>query len=216
MPPEYQPASSLANRTYIGLLIAQFLAAFNDQAIHASAMFFAINTHTLTEASAISLMPILFYAPWAIFCTLAGYMADRFSKRVSLVFWKFAEIAVTALSFLGFWIGTHGHPHIGSWIVLSTVFLMGTHSAFFVPAKYGVMPEILRPHLLSRGNGLLESLSFLAVILGTVAGGVLSFLFLRHEYVIGAILFGLAVIGAVASLLIHRMPAANPSMRFPR
>jgi len=211
----HQPANTLGNRTYIGLLIAQFLAAFNDQAIHASAMFFAINTQTLTEESAISLMPILFYAPWAIFCTLAGYMADRYSKRASLVFWKFAEIAITALALLGFWLGTHGHPQTGSWIVLSTVFLMGTHSAFFVPAKYGVMPEILQPHLLSKGNGLLESLSFLAVILGTVSGGVLSFLFLRQEYIIGFILLGLAVIGSIASLLIHRMPAANPGLKFP-
>ncbi len=178
-------------------------------------MFFAINTQTLTEASAISLMPILFYAPWAMFCTLAGYLADRYSKRATLVFWKFAEIAITALAFLGFWLGTHGHPQFGSWIVLSTVFLMGMHSAFFVPAKYGVMPEILRPHLLSKGNGLLESLSFLAVILGTVSGGVLSFLFLRQEYIIGVILILLAAIGAAASLFIERVPAANPGLKFP-
>jgi MFS family permease len=79
------------------------------------------------------------------------------------------------------------------------------------------MPEILPPHLLSRGNGLLESLSFLAVILGTVAGGVLSseFLFKGREYYIGLILVGLAVVGAVASLLIHAMPAANPNRPFP-
>lgn len=215
VPGLHQPAGTLRNRTYIGLLIAQFLAAFNDQAIHASAMFFAINTQTLTEASAISLMPILFYAPWAIFCTLAGFYADRYSKRATLVFWKFAEVAITALALLGFWLGTHDSPRLGAWIVLSTVFLMGTHSAFFVPAKYGVMPEILKPHLLSKGNGLLESLSFLAVILGTVSGGVLSFLFLRQEYIIGVILLSLALIGAVASMLIHRMPAANPSLKFP-
>src|SRR5947208_11147655 len=144
------PADSLATRTYAGLLAAQFLAAFNDQAIHAAAMFFAINTHTLSEAQAISLMPILFYAPWAVFCTLAGYLADRFSKRNTLVFWKGAEIGITALALFGFWLGTGGgHAHAGSWLVLSTVFLMGTHSAFFVPAKYGIMPEILQSHLLS-------------------------------------------------------------------
>ena len=57
----FQPADTLRSRTFIGLLFAQFLAAFNDQAIHASAMFFAINQGTLTEAQAISLMPILFY-----------------------------------------------------------------------------------------------------------------------------------------------------------
>lgn len=211
------PAPTLANRTYLGLLAAQFLAAFNDQAIHAAAMFFAINTQTLSEAQAISLMPIMFYAPWALFCTLAGYLADRYSKRTTLVAWKLAEVGITGLALFGFWLGTDGgHSHIGSWVVLSTVFLMGTHSAFFVPAKYGAMPEILESQLLSRGNGILESLSFLAVILGTVSGGVLSFVYLRREANIGLILVALALIGALASLLIRRMPAASPNRRFPR
>jgi MFS family permease len=222
MPPTNSPindtshqAQTLANKTFIGLLIAQFLAAFNDQAIHASAMFFAINKKTLTEASAISLMPILFYAPWAIFCTLAGYLADRYSKRNSLIFWKLAEVGITLLTLVGFVVGNRVHPVVGSWIVLSTVFLMGTHSAFFVPAKYGAMPEILAPHLLSKGNGLLESLSFLAVILGTVCGGLLSFLFQDREGVIGIILMVLAIVGAAASYLIQPMPAANPTRPFP-
>ncbi len=138
----YQPANTLYSRTFIALLIAQFLAAFNDQAIHASAMFFAINKSILNEAQAISLMPILFYAPWAIFCTLAGYLADRYSKQSSLIFWKMAELLITAIALLGFWLGNQDYDE-GPWIVLSTVFLMGLHSAFFVPAKYGIMPEIL-------------------------------------------------------------------------
>src|SRR5262249_18671403 len=216
LPPPALPASGLRSRTFIGLLIAQFLAAFNDQAIHASAMFFAINTQTLTERDAISLMPILFYAPWAIFCTIAGYLADRYSKRDSLVVWKLAEVGITALALVGFWLGSHGHPAVGAWLVLAMVAGMGTHSAFFVPAKYGLMPEILPAEQLSKGNGILESLSFLAVVLGTVCGGVLSFLFLRSEWVIGLILFGLGVIGAAASLLIRRVPAANPGRAFPR
>src|SRR5262245_57819286 len=115
------PADTLATRTYAGLLAAQFLAAFNDQAIHASAMFFAINTDTLSKAQAISLMPILFFAPWAVFCTLAGYFADRFSKRNTLVFWKIAEIGITLVALLGFWLGTGGnYQHTGAWVVLST------------------------------------------------------------------------------------------------
>ncbi len=214
----FKPADTLLSRTYLGLIIAQFLAAFNDQAIHASSMFFAIRHHTLNEAQAISLMPILFYAPWAIFCTLAGYLADRFSKRNSLVFWKVAEIGITLVALTGFWLGSvHGMTNLGPAIVLSTVFLMGTHSAFFVPAKYGAMPEILQPHLLSKGNGILESTSFLAVILGTVGGGILSDerVFQGREYFIGLILLTLAVIGALASLLIRRMPAANPTRPFP-
>ena len=98
----------------------------------------------------------------------AGYLADRYSKRNALVMWKVAEVLICAVAALGFYLGRNGEETVGPWLVLGTVFLMGTHSAFFVPAKYGVMPEILQPHLLSRGNGILESLSFLAVILTLV------------------------------------------------
>jgi MFS family permease len=215
----FQAATTLRSRTYLGLIVAQFLAAFNDQCIHASAMFYAINHGVLREDMAISLMPILFFVPWVIFCTLAGYLADRFSKRQSLVFWKVAEIVITMVALGGFFLGTvlH-HPVWGAAIVLSTVFLMGTHSAFFVPAKYGVMPEILHPSLLSKGNGVLESTSFLAVILGTVTGGILSSdgVFKGREQYIGLVLLCLAIIGAGASLLIAKMPAANPYRAFPR
>jgi MFS family permease len=209
------PVGGLRSRTFVGLLVAQFFAAFNDQAIHAAAMFFAINKQLLTEKTAISLMPILFYSPWAIFCTVAGHLADKYPKRNTLVAWKVAEVVITAVALAGFYLGNHGMPTAGPWLVLGCVFLMGVHSAFFVPAKYGVMPEILPPHLLSRGNGLLESLSFLAVILGTVCGGVLSYLFLGREQYIGWVLFALAVVGAAASLLIRPMPAADPHRRLP-
>ena len=214
-PDSYQH-SGLKSRTFIGLLVAQFLAAFNDQAIHASAMFFAINTQAFTEENAIGLMPILFYAPWAIFGTIAGWLADRYSKRNALVLWKIAEVGITAIALVGFYLGRNGYPELGPYVVLATVFLMGTHSCFFVPAKYGVMPEILPHHQLSKGNGILESLSFLAVILGTVSGGVLSYLYQGQEVVVGIILLSLAIIGAVASFLIRKMPASNPTKPFPR
>src|SRR3954470_2775190 len=121
------PTDTLRNRTFVALLVAQFLAAFNDQAIHASAMFFAINRKILTDKQAITWMPVLFYAPWAVFVTLAGYFADRFPKRTSLVVWKLAEVGIMAVATAGFWAGVHGHP-AAAWVVLSCVFLMGTHS----------------------------------------------------------------------------------------
>lgn len=216
-PPSSHPShvGGLGSRTFVGLLVAQFFAAFNDQAIHAAAMFFAINKQLMTEADAISLMPLLFYSPWAIFCTVAGHLADKYPKRNTLIVWKVAEVLVCAVALGGFYLGTHGYDTLGPVLVLACVFLMGVHSAFFVPAKYGVMPEILPPHLLSRGNGLLESLSFLAVILGTVCGGVLSYLFLRNEEMIGVVLLALAVVGAAASFLIRKMPAANPDRKLP-
>src|SRR5205085_9459079 len=122
------------------------------------------------------------------------------------VIWKFSEIVIAAVALTGFIMGGHS----GAWIVLSTVFMMGTHAAFFAPAKYGAMPEILQPHILSRGNGILESTTFLAAILGTVTGGALMHVFHHREYMIGVILLGLSVIGVVFSYMIAYLPPAAP------
>lgn len=216
----YQPAENLTNRTFVGLIVAQFLAGFNDQAIHASAMFYAIHTGILSETAAIALMPVLFFAPWAIFCTLAGYFADRYSKTMTLRFWKISEVVISLILLLGFYLGSNAHlPEIGGWIVMSCVFMMGTHAAFFAPAKYGAMPEILRPHVLSRGNGVLESTTFLASIFGTVSGGMLFYLFSSkfpdQEIWIGIILLALSIIGAAFSFMIIWLPAASPERPFP-
>lgn len=213
---QYQPAENLTNRTFVGLIIAQFLAGFNDQAIHAAAMFYAMHTKILSQANAITLMPILFYAPWAIFCTLAGYYADRYSKTMTLRLWKLSEVVISIFLIAGFYLGSvAGMPHVGGWIVMSCVFMMGTHAAFFAPAKYGAMPEILQPHILSRGNGILESTTFLASILGTVSGGLLFSVFRNNEVWIGIILLVLSIIGAVASFMIAWLPPASPEKLFP-
>ena len=157
--PDFEPSPSLKSRTFLGLLVAQFLAAFNDQAIHASAMFFAIHKNTLTEAKAISLMPILFYAPWAMFCTLAGYLADRYSKRNSLVFWKVAEIGITLIALAGFWLGSaltncasraRGSccPPSSSW---------ARTAPFSCRPSTAPCRKSCSRNLLSQGNGILES-----------------------------------------------------------
>lgn len=211
----FTPADKLTNKTFVGLIIAQFLAGFMDQAIHASAMFYAIHQGALTESEAITLMPILFYAPWAIFCTISGYLADRFSKTNALIIWKFAEVVIACVALYGFYLGSVKHDPLGAKLVLSCVFLMGTHAAFFAPAKYGAMPEILQPHILSKGNGILESTTFLAAILGTVTGGFLSKIFHGQEYWIGIVLVVLAIVGSIASMLIAKLPAANPTRLFP-
>jgi len=212
----FRPAENLVNRTFAGLIVAQFLAGFNDQAIHAAAMFYAMHTKILSQANAITVMPILFYAPWAIFCTIAGYLSDKYSKTATLRIWKASEIVITALMTVGFAVGaTAGSEKLGGWIVMVCVFLMGTHAAFFAPAKYGAMPEVLQPHILSRGNGILESTTFLASIFGTVSGGLLFDFFRNDPKWIGAILFGLSVIGTAASFMMDKLPAASPERPFP-
>jgi len=212
----YQPAENLNNRTFVGLIVAQFLAGFNDQAIHAAAMFYAIHTKILSQSNAITLMPILFYSPWAIFCTLSGYYADRYSKTLTLRIWKASEIVISLMLIAGFYFGTNADmPRLGGWIVMASVFLMGTHAAFFAPAKYGAMPEILKSDVLSKGNGILESTTFLASIFGSVSGGLLFHTFRDNPVMIGVILLGLSIFGAAASFMIAWLPAASPERPFP-
>jgi acyl-[acyl-carrier-protein]-phospholipid O-acyltransferase/long-chain-fatty-acid--[acyl-carrier-protein] ligase len=146
------------------------------------------------------------------------------------VFWKVAEVAITGLALAAFlllhtiqwgWASPQAIATMSAVILIMCVFAMGTHSAFFVPAKYGIMPEILHTSVLSRGNGLLEGTSFVSQILGTSFGGWLytsvksevdfeGQLRAGHEWLIGAVLFALAVAGVVFSLLIERVPAAAP------
>lgn len=232
-----KPLESLKSRTFIGLLLAQFTATFNDQMIHIVAIFFASDVlvrylslakHGIDEKAVISIVTACFITPFLIFSPYAGQLADKFSKRSIIVFWKLAEVVFMVFAAIGLSL-----PHatglgiapdtLALWsasIVVSCVFLMGVHSTFFVPAKYGVMPEILHPHILSRGNGFLEGTSFSAQIFGTSAGGIVyllckseiknGVLIPGNEWVIGLILLSLATLGTVTAVLMERIPAAAP------
>lgn len=237
----FQPSETLKSRTYLGLILSQFLAAFNDQASHIVAIFYAtdllvryVGLAYIDETTVITVVTACFISPFFFFSTLAGMLADKFSKRSILVFWKLAEVGIMGLALIGFLLphlsplGLADPRTLAVWsacLVVAVVFLMGTHSAFFVPAKYGVMPEILQPTLLSRGNGFLEATSFVAQIIGTTFGGFLygtlkskilidakdgKVLLPGKEWLIGVILLALAVIGAAASLIMARIPSADP------
>jgi acyl-[acyl-carrier-protein]-phospholipid O-acyltransferase/long-chain-fatty-acid--[acyl-carrier-protein] ligase len=234
-----QLSETLKSRTFIGLLLAQFTATFNDQAIHMVAVFYAVDmlvryVHVphIDEKAVVSLVTACFITPFLLFSSFAGTLGDRFSKRSVIVFWKIAEVGMMGLALVGLLL-----PHLGSadgsnlptlatWsaaLVIATVFLMGMHSTFFVPAKLGAMPEILHPAELSRGNGILEGTSFTAQILGTSAGGILyallkgsvssGHLVPGREWMIGALLFGLALVGTITALLMRRIPAAAPETK---
>jgi acyl-[acyl-carrier-protein]-phospholipid O-acyltransferase/long-chain-fatty-acid--[acyl-carrier-protein] ligase len=230
-------SETLTSRTFIGLLLAQFTATFNDQAIHMVAMFYSadvlvrfVQFKSIDEKAIVAIVTACFIAPFVLFSSYAGALGDRFSKRSVIVFWKLAEVFMMGLALLGMrlphFVGSDS-PHLpvlavwSSILVISTVFLMGMHSTFFVPAKLGAMPEILHPAILSRGNGVLEGTSFTAQILGTSAGGVLYSLLkgdiakgkFGDEWMIGAMLLGLALVGTVTAFLMRPIPAAAPDRR---
>lgn len=209
-----QPLSeTLASRTFVGLLLAQFTTTFNDQAIHVVAIFYAVDMLVryaqprlidnallalIDDKAVVAIVTACFITPFILFSSYAGPLGDRFSKRSVVVFWKTAEVLMMGLAFLGlglphlFGAGHPDLPAVAVWssaLVISVVFLMGMHSTFFVPAKLGAMPEILHPAILSRGNGVLEGTSFTAQILGTSAGGILYSL-LKGDLVFGQLVLG--------------------------
>jgi acyl-[acyl-carrier-protein]-phospholipid O-acyltransferase/long-chain-fatty-acid--[acyl-carrier-protein] ligase len=229
-------SETLRSRTFIGLLLAQFTATFNDQAIHMVAVFYAVDmlvryAHIphIDDKAVVSIVTACFITPFLLFSSFAGPLGDRFSKRSVIVFWKVAEVAMMGLALFGLVLphlpaaDSPNLPTVAMWsalLVIATVFLMGMHSTFFVPAKLGAMPEILDASVLSRGNGLLEGTSFTAQILGTSAGGILyallkgsvtgGVLVPGREWMIGVLLLGLALTGTVTAVLMRPIPAAAP------
>jgi acyl-[acyl-carrier-protein]-phospholipid O-acyltransferase/long-chain-fatty-acid--[acyl-carrier-protein] ligase len=237
----HQLSQTLKSKTFVGLLLAQFTATFNDQAVHMVAVFYAVDmlvrfveVKWLDEKGVVSIVTACFIAPFLMFSSFAGPLGDKYSKRSVIVFWKLAEVLMMGLALLGLLL-----PHLvgvdsahirtaAAWsaiLVIASVFLMGMHSTFFVPAKLGAMPEILHPSILSRGNGMLEGTSFTAQILGTSFGGILYSLLkgsvipgqppqlvTGSEWLIGVMLLALALLGTITAALMHRIPAAAPDL----
>ncbi len=191
------------------LFITQFQGAFSDNVVKNLVIFMMIGMNlTLAEKHHIGeSVGALFSLPFIIFSMAGGYLADRFSKRTITLSVKVFEIFVMGVVFTG--LMTNHLP-----LLLAGVFLMGTHSAFFGPSKYGLLPELLPEKRLSWGNGLLELGTFMAIILGTVAAAFMSQYFRGQPGWSGIILMALAAVGLLASLGITKVPAADPTKKF--
>jgi MFS family permease len=205
------------DHSFWGMIVTQFLGAFNDNLFKQLMLLLALKVagqDRQWEAM------FVFSVPFVIFSGYAGYLADRHSKRAIIMLAKVAEILVMLMglaAFLSF--GRWGFT--GLFVVL---FLMGTHSAFFGPSKYGILPEMLRPRDLPRANGIILMTTFLAIIFGAVLAGVLCDLAIEegvpldataHRLWIASIVcMGIAVAGTLTSLLVRRVPAAVPNLPF--
>jgi len=190
-------------------MFTQFQGAFSDNALRWLVIFPVLASVTLTEAEKngfASHASLLFAVPFLLFSTVGGWMADRFSKRSVMVGVKLGEIAIMLFAALA--LASERQS-----LQLAAICLMGIHSTFFAPAKYGVMPEILPVSKLSAGNGILELLTFVGIILGTFAGGWLAETLVHHEVWSGAILAVLAAVGFMTSLGISKVPAADPGKK---
>ncbi len=187
----------------------QFQNAFSDNALKQLIIFVLLASAAGSAAEAeedrmVSLVTAVFSAPFILFAMLGGWLADRNSKQRIMVYVKAAEMGIMA--FAGVALALGSLP-----LKLGAIFLMGCHSAIFAPSKYGILPEILPHEKLSWGNGILELLTFLGVILGTVAAGIFSDCFKGSEWVAGPILMVIAFGGWVLSRQVTPVPAADPT-----
>ena len=192
------------------LIVTQFQGAFSDNVLKNLVVFVAIfgTSMTLSEQHHFGeSIGALFSLPFILFSMAGGFLADRFIKRSVMLGVKIFELLIMSLVLTGLWTMNKN-------ILLACVFLMGTHSAFFGPSKYGSLPELLPERKLSWGNGILELGTFMAIILGTVGAAFMSQSFRGEQCISGFILIGLAILGCVACLGITRVPAADPQKKF--
>lgn len=202
--------SAESTRGFWALIVTQFQGAFSDNVLKNLVIFVAIFGTGMARAKQHGFAESvgeLFSLPFILFSMAGGFLADRFSKRSVMLGVKIFELLIMSLVLAGLWT-------LNKNILLACVFLMGTHSAFFGPSKYGSLPELLPERRLSWGNGILELGTYTAIILGTVAAAVMSEKFHDRQWISGLVLMGLAICGFGACLGITKVTAADVQKRF--
>jgi acyl-[acyl-carrier-protein]-phospholipid O-acyltransferase/long-chain-fatty-acid--[acyl-carrier-protein] ligase len=186
------------------LMATQCQNAFSDNALK-NLVILLVLSRPMSQSErddAVALAGALFALPFIIFSMFGGWLADRFSKQRVMAGVKVAEGFIMLFAALA--LGLQSLP-----LQLGAVFLMGCHSALFGPSKYGILPEILPLDKLSWGNGILELLTFVGIILGTLSGGILAGRFTESPWISGLLLAALAVAGWASSAFIPKLPPAN-------
>ena len=158
----------LGQRRFGPFFWTQFLGAGNDNvfkfAFTILVTFQAASFGGVDPKTAAFAIGAVFIAPFLIFSATAGQLADKFEKSALIRVVKNLEIAIMLMAAAGF------YAHSVQLLYVAT-FLMGLHSTLFGPVKFAYLPQHLRPEELVGGNGLVEMGTFVAILLGTMAGG---------------------------------------------
>ncbi|MCK6938051.1 lysophospholipid transporter LplT [Enterobacter roggenkampii] len=190
--------TSLRSKGMMAVIAAQFLSAFGD-----NALLFATLALLKAEFYPDWSQPILqmvFVGAYIIFAPFVGQVADSFPKGRVMMFANGLKLLGAASICFGF------NPFIGYTLV-------GIGAAAYSPAKYGILGELTTGDKLVKANGLMESSTIAAILIGSVAGGVLADWHVLAALGVCAVVYGGAV---VANLFIPKLPAARPgqSWRF--
>ncbi|MBI5886693.1 MAG: MFS transporter [Deltaproteobacteria bacterium] len=189
-------------------LWTQFLGAFNDNIFKIVISMYAVNMAGGGSGSRyVAMCGAVFILPFCLFSGYAGYLADRYSKSTVLIVTKSIELVAVVIGLFAFWSGDIVY-------MLATLFLMALHSAFFSPAKYGILPEMLPDAELSRANGILEMSTFMAIILGTSIGTILFSAWKGELGAIGFFIVGVGIIGFITAFGITKVKRSGADKPF--
>lgn len=199
----------LRKKRFFPFFLTQFFGAFNDN-VFKNALFILIAFQSIYSGSSnsntiINIAAILFIFPFFIFSAIAGQIADRYEKSKLIRIIKLTEIAIMLLASIGFYL--NNIP-----LLLFALFLMGFQSSLFGPIKYSIIPQHLSKKELIGGNALVESGTFIAILLGTMLGGILISISSHSELIVPSVIVALAIIGFVSSLSIPTAPPVAPNL----
>lgn len=200
--------SLLKTRRFAPFFVTQFLGAFNDNlfknALVVLLTFHAASWTTLAPEILTNLAAGIFILPFFLFSATAGQLADKFDKARLARLVKQLEMLIMVIAALGFFMHSLA-------VLLGALFLLGLHSTLFGPVKYAILPQHLAEEELVGGNGLVESGTFVAILVGTLAGGLLAGIGGHPGWVALAGLL-VAAAGYLASRGIPAAPAPVPAL----
>jgi len=208
--PERSQFKLLAERRFLPFFLTQFFGAGNDNvfkfAFTVLATYSAAEWGGLEPKSAGAVIGGIFILPFVLFSATAGQLADKYDKAALIRFVKNLEIAIMLAIAAGF---------VGKTVMLlfAGVFLMGLHSTLFGPVKYAYLPQHLHETELTGGNGLVEMGTFVAILLGTILGGVLVAVPGMGPELVATSSLALAAAGRVAAGFVPASPAPEPGLK---
>ena len=207
--PAHSQFSLLKTRRFAPFFVTQFLGAFNDNlfknALVVLLTFHAASWTTLAPEILTNLAAGIFIVPFFLFSATAGQLADKFDKAKLARLVKLLEMLIMGVAALGFFMHSLA-------VLLGALFLLGLHSTLFGPVKYAILPQHLAEDELVGGNGLVESGTFVAILIGTLAGGLLAGIGGHPSWVAFAGLL-VAAAGYLASRAIPAAPAPVPELK---
>ena len=197
----------LRQRRFAPFFWVQFLGAGNDNLFKFAftvLVTYRLQVAWLPPAKAGLVIGALFILPFLLFSATSGQLADKHDKSLLIRFVKSLEIAIMLLAGWGF-------LHEDVIVLLSCVFLMGLHSTLFGPVKFAYLPQHLGEREITGGNGMVEMGTFVAILLGQVAGGLLIALPGKGAELVAGACFTLAALGRILAQAVPVSPATWPS-----